>query len=333
MVNRLQVFNGYWLFQETMGNIRGNWDEKDMTLAMDKVISKEITLRAASTRCAVPKSTFGDRVKNLLGRKEATAKPCCSDNKGSFSRTFDRDQEEILYNHVKALDTYKLAEKLKTKHCFNKETRMAGKDFYYVFINPQLDLRLRIAESTSLQRAVGLSKDMVNIFFDKRNRCILCTQQQTKGNVCKREKQVGKLTSGERERNVTVLLSINAAGDQFIPLMFVSPRVRIDNDLKKDAPPGSTFDAQMSGWITKDGFLKWMKAFDERVNPTQKSPVLLIRDGHSSHMDLDVILYAKHNHIHMISLPPHTSRSIIKAFKNTYNEACGFVCGSLQEVP
>ncbi|KAG8233124.1 hypothetical protein J437_LFUL012550 [Ladona fulva] len=156
----------------------------------------------------------------------------------------------------------------------------------------------------------------------------------------KEKKQVGKLTSGERERNVTVLLSINAAGDQFIPPMFVSPRARIDNDLKNDAPPGSTFDVQMSGWITQDGFLKWMKAFDERVNPTQKSPVLLIRDSHSSHKDLDIILYAKQNHIHMISLPPHTShkiqpldRSIMKAFKNTYNEACGFVCGSLQEVP
>ncbi|KAG8232024.1 hypothetical protein J437_LFUL012048 [Ladona fulva] len=121
-----------------MGNIRGNWDEKDMTLAMDKVISKKMTVHAASTRCAVPKITLGDRVKNLLER--------------------------------------------------------------------------------------------------------------------------------------------------------------VDNDLKKDAPAGSTFDAQMSGWITKDGFLK----------------------------DLDVILYAKQNHIHVISLPPHTShniqpldRSIMKAIKNT----------------
>lgn len=126
----------------------------------------------------------------------------------------------------------------------------------------------------------------------------------------KGKKQVGKLTSGERGRNVTVLLSINAAGYQFIPPLFVFPRVRIDNDLKKDTPPGSTFDAQMSGWITKDGFLKWMEACVERVNTTEKSPVLLIIDGHSSHKDLDVILYAKQNHIHMISLPPHTSHKI-----------------------
>ncbi|KAG8240150.1 hypothetical protein J437_LFUL017133 [Ladona fulva] len=82
-----------------------------MTLAMDKVISKEMTVRAASTRCDASKSTLGYCVKNLLERKEATAKLCCSDNKGTFSRMFDRDQEEILYNHVKALDSQLIASK------------------------------------------------------------------------------------------------------------------------------------------------------------------------------------------------------------------------------
>ncbi|KAG8226119.1 hypothetical protein J437_LFUL006749 [Ladona fulva] len=187
-----------------------------------------MTVRAASTRCAVPKSTLGYRVENLLERKEATAKPCCLDNKGMFSRMLDRDQEEILYNHVKALHTYKLTEKLKTKHRFNKETRMGGKDFYYVFINPHLDLRLKIAKLTSLQRAVGFSKDKVNIFFDmltelmekyKFNPSRIFNADET-GVSCvhnnrlkvmsvkgeKKKKKVGKLTSGERERNVTVLL-------------------------------------------------------------------------------------------------------------------------------
>lgn len=61
----------------------------------------------------------------------------------------------------------KLAEKIKIKHRFNREKRMAGKDFYYDFMNRHPDLRLRTAESTSLQRTVGFSKDKVNIFFYK----------------------------------------------------------------------------------------------------------------------------------------------------------------------
>ena len=53
------------------------------------------------------------------------------------------------------------------------------------------------------------------------------------------------------------------------------------DDLTKDVPEGSVFDAQPSRWITKDGFLKWMKAFVLRVNPSEENPVLLIVDGHT----------------------------------------------------
>jgi hypothetical protein len=62
----------------------------------------------------------------------------------------------------------------------------------------------------------------------------------------------GKLKIGERGRNVTVLLCINAAGDQFISLLFVLPRARLCNEIKKDAPEGSSFDAKPNGWITSD---------------------------------------------------------------------------------
>lgn len=145
----------------------------------------------------------------------------------------------------------------------------------------------------------------------------------------KGKKQVSRITSGERGHNVTVLLSINAAGDLFLPPLFVFPRKRLDNELKKDAPHGSVFIAEESGWITAAGFLKWLEAFVERVHPTKEDPVLLILDDHCSHKDLQVILFARENNVHMISLPPHTTnrlqpldRVIMRPFKAAYNEAC-----------
>ena len=39
----------------------------------------------------------------------------------------------------------------------------------------------------------------------------------------KGKKQVGKLTSGERGKTITVLLCVNASGDQFIPPLFIFP--------------------------------------------------------------------------------------------------------------
>lgn len=108
------------------------------------------------------------------------------------------------------------------------------------------------------------------------------------------------MTSAEKGRNVTILLFINATGDQFIPPLYVFPHVRIDNNLKKDALLGSTFDGQKSGWITEEDFLKWLHIFVEWLNPSEH-PGLLILNGHSSHKDLDVILYTMKNQIQMIS--------------------------------
>lgn len=110
--------------------------------------------------------------------------------------------------------------------------------------------------------------------------------------------------------------------------MFPNKR-RIDAILKKDAPPGSIFAAEDSGWVTSRAFLKWLELFVETTRPTKEKPVLLILDGHSSHKDLEVILYARNNYVYMISLPPHTThkmqpldRTLMRSFKAAYNQAC-----------
>lgn len=344
-----------------MKKVRQSWGEDRMKEALDQVCSSQMTIREASERFGVPKSTLGRRAKDVRGGKELYIKPKMGNTK-AFSRTFTDEQETSLYNHVKSLDSqlmplskkeflslaYKYAEKLGVDHRFNKDKKEAGKDFFYDFMKRFPDISLRTAEATSLQRAAGFNREQVDRFFDKLTDLmdkfnfspskifnadetgVTCVHtDRLKVMSIRGKKQVGKLTSAERGRNVTVLLAVNASGDNFIPPLFVFPRVRIDNELKKDAPDGSIFDGQPSGWITKDGFLKWLVLFVERVNPTAISPALLIVDGHSSHKDLDVITFAKQHFIHMLSLPPHTShkmqpldRAIMKPFKNAYHEAC-----------
>lgn len=340
---------------------RQKWEEEDLKKAIEQVKLGKMSLRVAGEHFSVPKSTIERRLKSLNEGREVQMKPSLGNLK-AFPRTFNDEQERILHDHVKNLDSqlmplnkteflklaYQFADKLKIKHRFNKTKNMAGKNFYYDFMTRHADLRLRTAESTSLQRAAGFNKEQVDRFYrmltdlmvkynfgpskifnaDETGVSSVHTNRLKVMSV-KGKKQVGRLTSAERGRNVTILLSINATGDVFVPPLFVFPRVRMDNDLKKDAPAGSIFDGQPSGWITKDGFLKWLNLFVERVNPTEKEPVLLILDGHASHKDLEVITFAKDHHIHMLSLPPHTShrlqpldRTVMKPFKNAYHEAC-----------
>lgn len=75
-------------------------------------------------------------------------------------------------------------------------------------------------------------------------------------------------------------------------------------------------------------FLQWLQHFKKHVHPSEAHPVLLILDGHNSHKDLNVIEFAKDNHIHMLSTPPHTThklqpldRVFFKPFKQAYGSA------------
>jgi hypothetical protein len=145
----------------------------------------------------------------------------------------------------------------------------------------------------------------------------------------KGKKQVGKFTSAERSRNITVIFSMNVTG-HFIPRMFIFPRKKMDkNDrLMIGAPLESIGVACESGWMNAETFLQWLQHFQRHVHSSAARPVLLILDGHSSHKDLKVIEYARDNHIHMLSTPPHTTQKLqpldrvfFKPFKQEYGSA------------
>jgi len=61
---------------------------------------------------------------------------------------------------------YNLPEKSNISHRFNKEERMAGKDFFLASKKRNPDLALRTPEVTSLIRATGFNKPHVDQFYD-----------------------------------------------------------------------------------------------------------------------------------------------------------------------
>lgn len=104
-------------------------------------------------------------------------------------------KEEIL--------VYQYANSLKIKHSFDKTSMKAGKDCYYSFMPRHTDLRLRSAESTSLQRVAGFNEELVDRFFSKLNEFMehfsFCSSKIVNVAISiKGTKQVCKPTSVER---------------------------------------------------------------------------------------------------------------------------------------
>jgi len=101
---------------------------------------------------------------------------------------------------------------------------MAGKDFFFLaFKKRNPDLALRTPEATRLMRATGFNKPQVDQFFDlllklqeqfgfqasqiynADEKGVSTVHKNDKVLSLKGRKQVGKLTSAERGRNVTVI--------------------------------------------------------------------------------------------------------------------------------
>ena len=97
--------------------------------------------------------------------------------------------------------------------------------------------------------------------------------------------------------------------------------------------------AQKKGWVISDLYLKCFTFFLEHVAPVR--PVLLIQDGHFSHISLELIEMARQNDVHLLCLPSHTTHvlqpldvGVFSCFKNHIGLVLhSLVSGSAGRVP
>ena len=62
----------------------------------------------------------------------------------------------------------------------------------------------------------------------------------------------------------------------------------VPEKLREGAVAGAIFCNSDNGWINAEIYLEWLKFF-------LKSPVLLIQDGHASHISIELIELARSN--------------------------------------
>lgn len=99
-------------------------------------------------------------------------------------------------------------------------------------------------------------------------------------------KRVAKVVSSERGKTVTLVCSMNAAGN-FIPSAYVFRRKNMQHDFLDSAPPESLGIAQM----TQDLFPHYLGHFHKHTRASTDDPVLLISDKHASHLSIAAIEY------------------------------------------
>ena len=102
-----------------------------------------------------------------------------------------------------------------------------------------------------------------------------------------------------QKSQITTLVAISASR-QIIPPMHIFPGQWFAyNSL-------AYFGCSSNGWIKTELFNGWIKKHFS-VCVGRERPVLLIVDGHTTHIDLDILQFCKEDQILLYCLPPHSS--------------------------
>ncbi|KAJ8947778.1 hypothetical protein NQ318_017050 [Aromia moschata] len=200
---------------------------------------------------------------------------------------------------------FRYAEANNIRHKFNREKGLAGIDWLYGFLKRTPEITLRQPEGTSLNRIASFIKEAVQTFYSnlrtlmekikfkaKRIFNVDETGITTVQTKCpkvygpKGAKKVGTANSGERGRTIIGVFCVSASGN-YVPPMLIYPRKRMAATLQQNGPIGASFTCSKNGWINSELFVEWLKHFEQHAYN-----------------------FCKEKHIHMVSLPPHTSDNL-----------------------
>lgn len=328
---------------------RKQWLPESMEEARKAVNSETMSLREASRTYNVPVETLRRRVAGIVSL----------DCKPGPPTVLTKEEEAHLAEYCVAVAdmgygltregvmamAYAIVERTGRNHPF--KSGHAGRGWYEGFMSRQALLTLRKPQALSYSRAVCGNKETIDDFFAKlgaiygRLNLIVKPSQiynadETGVTIVHKpskvvaqlgRRNVPSLTSAEKGKTHTVLACVSANG-QVLPPFMIYPRKRpVPEKMREGAYPNTIFQVSENGWITKDLFFEWLKQFVQMIPPLR--PVLLILDGHGSHITIDVIEYARSNEIHLLCLPSHTSHilqpldlGVFKSFKTFFSKVC-----------
>ena len=298
-----------------------------MTAAVNAVNNEGSSLHAASRLYNVPIESLRRRV---IGQVDVECRP-------GPQTVLSKEEEDRLAEYcIEMADrgfglgredvmrfAFQIAEKMNKSHPF--QNGMAGRGWYEGFLSRHPYLRLRSSQPLSRCRAICSNKAVIADFFSKLG--VMCGRlnlftkpmqiynaDETGVNIVHKPgkvitevswKHMYSLTSAERGRNHTLVTCVNASGSALPPMLIYPRKKPVPGHYQEGAPPGSVFKTSENGWVNGEFYLEWLRFFTQQIPPAR--PVLLVQDGHSSHLSIDLIELAHANDIHLLCLPAHTT--------------------------
>ena len=306
--------------------LRKNWSDDSMLAAMEAVRTSKMSISVAANRFKVPRKTLDDRLK---GRVQHGTHP-------GVSTVLTVQEENSLINYllhmaqcgfpltrtmVKAY-AWSMVKRSGTAHRFHPEYG-PGDHWWSLFKKRHPELALCTADTLKRSRAEALNPDVVKEYFDLLHKCLdsnnllrrprqiyNCDEtflpldySREKVVAAKGSKNIYRQSHGTTE-HITMLCCASAAGFP-LPPMIIFAKSFPGGPYRFEGPDDALYARSESGWIDSELFLSWFNKIFLKYSVPDR-PIMLLTDGHKSHLTLDVVDLCIQNKIILFCLPPHT---------------------------
>ena len=303
-----------------------SYSPTSLTNAYLAVRNDGMSVRKAAKQFSIPRQTLRDRVKGKID-------PDCT----TTGRTpvFTLDEEAKLTEHIKTMATYgygytrQEVTDLATDfaHMLNKKPKesVLTLRWFEGFIKRWPELRVLKPRSLEIQRAKcgnianveSYFKELESVMrkYDLLDKPHLIFNVDEKGITLDHKPPqivagVNHVTSAVTSGKscTTTILGCGSASGLAVPPFFVFAGKRMINDLMNGATPGAAGTVSESGWSNTEIFKQYLTEHFLKFVPGRNDDyVLLLLDGHKSHIAVDIIHWAQQHNIIIHILPAHTS--------------------------
>lgn len=319
-----------------------------MTNAYKAVIESNIPVLRASKQFGVPENTLRDRVLGKVYPETVTM---------GREPVFTALEEAAIVNHIKIMANYgygytrhELAD-IASDYAFqlgkrNKENPITIK-WAVGFLGRWPELRVQKPRSLEQIRAKMTSEAVVTKYFKELGETMVkydlsgkphmifnvdekgVSQDHTPPHVISSSSIHPPAVTSGKSSTITILGCGSASG-MAVPPYFVFPGKRMMPDLMVGATPGADGCVTESGWSNSEVFRFYLENHFLKFVPSHTDQkILLLLDGHKSHVSVGLVEWAKTQGIILYVLPAHTSHLLqpldvacYGPFQRIYNSLC-----------
>lgn len=312
------------------------YSQENLRRALIEIQENGMKVREASRQFEIPRSTIQDRLNGKVPDIPMKTGP-----PPRLTVIVEKDIVQWLINIAKCGFPIRKTDLIATvqnvlKDCGKESLFKDGKPgqkWYINFLKRHPEISLREAETITKARAL-ITEEAIRLWFRNlkmyltQNNCIdilddpsrILNGDESGFPLCPKTgkvlgprgyKNLYKIKNGADKENVTVLV-VFAADGKICPPLVIFPYVRPPKAIVKNMPPSWVLGKSESGWMRSDVFYEYVaNDFNKWVHENRlKRPILLLVDGHRSHMSLPLSQFCDENQIILYALPPNTTHML-----------------------